>query len=83
MTLRVILEIVPYGDEDRAYEIGRLDIFNKGTSDRNVYDYGVIDLSPGDAGLFNEAITHDRKDGAWKLVGKAIEVLDISGPHPA
>jgi len=30
MTLRVKLEIIPHGDEDRAYEIGRLDIFNKG-----------------------------------------------------
>lgn len=30
MTLRVILQIVPFGDEERVREIGRVDISNMG-----------------------------------------------------
>ncbi len=30
MVLRVILQIIPHGDETKTREIGRLDIFNKG-----------------------------------------------------
>lgn len=91
MVLRVKLEIVPFGDEDKAYEIGRLDIFNKGpvlakdsgdnTTDMGGYhQYGVINLSPKDEGMYELDITHRRWEGAWKLVRKALEVYEIEGP---
>lgn len=84
MTLRVKLEIVPFGYEDEAYEIGRLDIFNMGpaqTLNPEQYEYGVINLSPADQGLYIDTLHHRRKAGAWALVRNAIDTLKISGPH--
>jgi hypothetical protein len=82
MTLRVKLEIVPHGDEDKAYEIGRLDIFNKGhvdsTSDECLY--GVIEMTPTSGGLHTDLILHGRRAGAWRLVWKTLSELDIKGP---
>lgn len=81
MTLRVKLEIVPHGDESKAYEIGRLDIFNKGQFyDTQTFEYGAINLSPGDVGLYDSGVFHDRPDGAWQLVRETIDVLAIKGP---
>lgn len=87
MTMRVTLSIVPFGREDEAYEIGRLDIFNKGTTlgqwnaQSTIYRYGVINLSPEDEGLYDKEIFHHREDGAWVLLQKALTELDIKGPN--
>jgi len=82
MVLRVKIEIVPFGDEDRAQEIGRLDIFNKGQIRRigEHFEYGVINLSKGQEGLYQESVMHERKLGAWELVRRAILDLGIKGP---
>lgn len=80
MTLRIKLEIIPFGDEDKAYEIGRLDIFNKGLVEFGHSEYGVLDLTKGKAGLYTETILHRRDLGAWELVRKAISKLEIKGP---
>lgn len=79
MTLRVILQIVPFGDEDRAREIGRLDIFNKGRIGE-AHEYGAINLSPRQEGLYRDNIIHYREDGAWELVYNTIKTLEIKGP---
>ncbi len=88
MVLRVKLEIVPHGDEDNIREIGRLDIFNKGLQpysgpvrqDAGYYQYGVISLNPGDAGLFDATLVHYRMDGAWALVKNVLAAYDVRGP---
>lgn len=82
MTLRVKLEIVPFGDEARAYEIGRLDIFNIGPGVQpGLHVYGVIDMPQnGKAGLYKDTVQHHRPDGAWELVRKVIATLGIKGP---
>ena len=88
MTLRVKLEIVPFGDEDKAYEIGRLDIFNKGLAppssngwDRGGFDqYGVLNLSPGEEGMYGEEVLHRRFEGAWQLVHNVLDDLKVTGP---
>jgi hypothetical protein len=81
MTLRVILQIVPQGEEEEAYEIGRLDIFNKGPAyiqnSGSACEYGVIDLSPNRAGLYNNTVIHWRELGAWRLVQDVIDTLEI------
>lgn len=79
MVLRVKLEIVPFGEEEKAREIGRLDIFNKGPIN-DACQYGVIEMTPTSGGLHNDTIIHFRSDGAWELVRHAIEGLDIRGP---
>lgn len=85
MTLRVTLEIVPFGDEDKKYKIGQLDIFNMGIAqptpdgwDRGGYhEYGVIQLDPekNTGGLYTTSVFHRRWDGAWSLVAKIIDDL--------
>ncbi len=83
MVLRVVLQIVPFGDETKVREIGRLDIFNKGpwdVEDIGRHEYGVIDLSPEQEGLHKKTAVHFRKDGAWELVRNVIETLEIEGP---
>ena len=79
MTLRVKLEIIPCGNEENAYEIGRLNIFNKGKLELGHSAYGVLDLGK-EPGLFTNEIKHRRDRGAWALLRKAIEVLEIEGP---
>ncbi len=90
MTLRVRLEIVPFGDEDKIREIGRLDIFNKGLADKclpgareaaGYYNYGVISLTPRDEGLFDATLVHYGKDGAWTLVRDVLRSFDVRGPR--
>lgn len=80
MTLRVILQIVPSGDETKVREIGRLDIFNQGQLEgfvEPVCAYGVIDLTPKQEGMFEHNIIHARNNGAWVLVANALNRLDI------
>lgn len=81
MILRVTLEVVPFGDEDRVYEIGRLDIFNKGADHFGHWRYGVIEITPKEGGLYDKDVLHRRHYGAWELVRKAIADLEIKGPE--
>lgn len=83
--MRVTLSIIPFGDEESAYEIGRLDIFNKGSVGPEalglgLYQYGVINLTPKEEGLYQDSIIHSRYKGAWELTRKALNELDITGP---
>ena len=81
MTLRVTVEIVPFGVESDAYTIGKLDIFNKGQVDFGHCEYGVLDLSKAtDSGEFIKTVLHRRDLGAWELIRKAITELKITGP---
>ncbi len=80
MTLRVKLEVVPFGDEDKTYEIGRLDIYNKGIVEFGHAEYGVLDLSKGQEGKYVDTIFHRRDLGAWRLVKRALDKLGIMGP---
>lgn len=80
MTLRVKLEIVPFGNESKIREIGRLDIFNMGRVEFGHCEYGTIDLSPEQIGLHTRTVLHRRDNGAWHLVKKVLDVLEITGP---
>lgn len=80
MTLRVKLEIVPFGDEERIYEIGRLDIYNKGPVGFGHSEYGVIEMSPKTNGLHNKTVYHRSAHGAWALLAKTLAQLPIEGP---
>lgn len=82
MTLRVILEIVPRGNEDQKREIGRLDIFRKGKIPGvyNSVEYGVVDLTPEQEGYYTTAIPRYHDEGAWELVRETLEAIKPSGP---
>ena len=68
MTLRVTVEIVPFGEEDQKYEIGRLHISNYGPTNELDGNYWYhVHEAPMD-----KPIKHYRDDGAWVLIQKAI-----------
>lgn len=73
MTLRVIIQIVPYGVEENAREIERLNISNIEVGFLSNY---VIEHN--EYKNYNDEtprVKHQRTDGALTLVRKAIEVL--------
>jgi hypothetical protein len=80
MTLRVTVEIVPFGQEDKKYEIGRLDIFNKGRVDFDHCEYGILEFNveKDDFGMYDKTVLHRRNLGAWKLIEKVIRELDVT-----
>lgn len=82
--LRVTLEVVPLGDEEKKYTIGSLSIANEGCTDveaGKLCEYSVWTHVPYKGGKhFNKAVTHLREDGAWALVRKALSTLSIEGP---
>ncbi len=76
--MRVKIEIVPYGEENKAYEIERLDIFNKGyvAKTGSVCEYGVIHISDRNkAGMYTATLHHARSDGALVLLEKVLSKL--------
>lgn len=80
--LRVTLEIVPQGVEEKKFEIGQLLIFNKGyaTKTGDLCNYGVISLDEGKEGMYTEDIQHFRKQGAWTLLRLVLDRFKIEGP---
>lgn len=78
LEVKVILHDANTGE---VREIARLQIANDGTGDRNYGNYVIeaeSDIGPGLRGRFafkGVVKEHDRHDGVWKLVGKAIKSL--------
>ena len=65
MTLRVILQIVPFGDEENVREVDRLDISNFGSGeDEGFYKY----QSKYKNEYLSFIVKHFRDNGAWELV---------------
>ena len=91
MTLRVTIEIVPFGDEDKKRIIRQLDIFNMGPvsspdgwSLGGYHEYGVIDIDPENntGGLYQETIPHRRREGAPALVAKVLHhLIQLNDPE--
>lgn len=78
MTLRVLLQIVPFGNEEKAYTIETVNISNTGvvaTSLPPQYQY-IIEHNEYKSGRKDlPKILHKREDGAIALVHKALEQL--------
>ena len=72
MTLRVTLEIVPFGVEAEKYTIHTVDISNVGFSGSDdLYEYSVIK----DGNRLPDTIYHYRSTGAITLVRRALEEI--------
>jgi hypothetical protein len=74
MTLRVTLEIVPFGNEDEKRVIEEVNISNLGATDLGVYQYG-IEHNKYKTRKYDAVVEHHRQDGAIKLVSLAMEAL--------
>ena len=69
MTLRVYLDIIPFGNEDDAYPIHEINIHNVGSLSDGICEYSYeIDGS----GVFPETVIHKRSEGAIELVRKVL-----------
>lgn len=92
MTLRVTIEIVPYGNEDQKYEIYRMNIVNNGLiRDEGFghqickYEYSLLKPLPPILGGGFDVETqgtikeHDRRDGAIDLIRKVLKSLKRKG----
>lgn len=89
MTLRVTLEIVPFGQEESKYELAHLNIHNRGVAQRPMYtltpderteyiydfEYWESDATKPVTGK----VHHYRDDGALVLAGKVVAQLGLSG----
>lgn len=76
--LRVTIELVPYGDEERAHDIAVMLIANDGTGDSEVGNYVYAythsnNMAAREAGVI---IQHVRSFGAWALVKAVLEDYD-------
>lgn len=80
MTLRVTLEIVPYGEEARKYSLGSLEIHNILDLGFGLCSYKAQQFSDGYT-LLKETVDgtleHNRQEGPFILIKKAIESLKL------
>ncbi len=71
MSLRMTLEIVPFGDESMKRTISTMTISRKQVS-ANPCDYTVRVAEPKHEFT---VLQHQYEDGAWELVRRALEIL--------
>jgi hypothetical protein len=76
MTLRLTLEIVPFGDEDKKRTIEVVNISNLGWADEGAdYKYLIEHNKYKARDPESPTVSHLRADGAMVLARKALEVL--------
>lgn len=88
MTLRVTLEIVPFGNEANKRTIYQFDVSNTGTSTKSGktrYHAHQLIPAPADGGWvgFHRKMLHRREDGAVSLARKLLEWLEPSTGYPS
>ena len=69
MTLRVYIDIIPFGVEDEAYPLHEISIHNIGGLSNGEHEYS---FEVEGVGVSQETVTHVRSDGAIKLVRKVL-----------
>lgn len=71
--IRVTVDLVPFGNEDRSHKIGEMVIANDGTGDSVKGNYGYAwkdnSYSSGDGAVFD----FPRGDGIWELIRQCLE----------
>lgn len=71
--LRIIVQLVPFGDESRAKEIHRMVIANTGENYGNYEAWIGKDEWTKTEALFGKVNNHDRSQSVWFLIKKVIE----------
>lgn len=74
--LRITVEIVPFGNENAAREIGKGYVINDGTGTNNISNYNCI-FKEIDNNKENKIKVKgfNRKKGFWPLVGEALKKM--------
>lgn len=79
MTLRVILQIVPHGDEEAVREIGRMDIGNVGAGLKREGETWCFYSATKDGQELDGVVYHKRENGAWNLVAATLDRFEVGG----
>jgi hypothetical protein len=69
--LRLTLEMVPFGQEEKKRTIGMLEVSNIGVNE-NVADYRAV-FTKGNLSVTSWVKGFQRSKGAWALVKKALQ----------
>jgi hypothetical protein len=76
MTLRITLEIVPFGDETRKYPLKTYNVSNLASLEDSTREmlclYGV-EVNKYKSGSFDFFVKHDRSEGAEELARLVLE----------
>lgn len=71
--LRITVEIVPYGIEDEAHEIGKMLIANNSDGDSMFGDYDFVFKSDRDPKVRKgQVLGWARNNGVWHLVAECV-----------
>lgn len=76
MTLRITLEIVPFGEEENKRIIEVINISNSGMTDFDTYQYRIEDNRYKQFREDDVWVEHIRSDGALKLASLALDKVD-------
>ncbi len=77
MTLRVTLEIIPFGKEENKRVIEVVNISNWQQTDLDIYSYRIEDNRYKEFREDDQWVDHNRSDGALTLVCRALAKLDF------
>lgn len=77
MTLRVTLEIIPFGVESNKRTIEVINISNVEQTDLDLFVYRIEDNRYKEFREDDQFVEHKRSDGALQLVAKALSRLDF------
>lgn len=77
MTLRVTLEIIPFGNEENSYVIDTFNISNVGKAEgRDEFKYIIERNEYKEFSNTSEMLNHDRKKGAVALAARALHKFE-------
>lgn len=75
--LEIDIKLIPFGIRDREHIIGRMTIWNDGTGDHEVGNYGYKIVTENKEKYEGEYKNFDRKGGAIKLSRDILNSIDI------
>lgn len=82
--LRINIELVPYGDEDRKQKIAEMVIANVETNiyGSNYEGWTAPDDYSGEPALYGKVFKFNRKQSVWELVRLMLEAIRLEKHRP-
>lgn len=80
--LRITIELVPFGNEDEAKQIGQMVLANDASGDSTTGNYEAIIAPDAWTGAGERHVKlegFNRRLGAWELVKKILQSADAEG----
>lgn len=84
--LRITIELVPFGDEDRKHKIGEMLIVNTGDSSGSKGSYKAWTVSDdwsGKPARYGKLDNYDRSQSPWELIRLMLEAIRLEVHEPS